>query len=333
VLPAEHAELQHGRGDALDARFVHRADRIAGQHHGRGHVLRQLVVPRHRGLDRRGVAVGDPLSLFDGPHERGRRVGVLLRPGLGGDVPVDGEVRGVALVEVGQHLIAVLLLRDGDVGLGEKRRRPDAVLELPGHRGKALGVGDEVHLLRRDPVFGQQRTDQQGADAVGSVDPDLLARQLRDGRDGGVRGGDQHAGARSQDGGLGEDAEPGPRRLRRNVGDVASGRDVDLALELAGDDRLAAGYLLDRHVQPLLAEQSFILRDVQPDQVDGRYGGHRDVGLLGLGRGQGGRRVAARYAAPGRQDHDRRRNERYRTEAAGVHRASCAPMAVTETPR
>ena len=128
VLLAEQAELQHGRGDALDARLVHRADRITGQHHGRGHLGRQFVVPRHRGLDGRGVAVGDPLSLFDGPHERRRRVGVLLCPGLGGDVPVDGEVRGIALVEVGQHLIAVLLLRDGDVGLGEKRRTPGAVL-------------------------------------------------------------------------------------------------------------------------------------------------------------------------------------------------------------
>ena len=37
-------------------------------------------------------------------------LGYLLRPGPGGDVPVDGEVRGGALVEVSQHLLAVLLL-------------------------------------------------------------------------------------------------------------------------------------------------------------------------------------------------------------------------------
>ena len=214
VLLAEHAELEHGRGDALDARLVHRADRITGQHHGRGHLARQVVVPRHRGLDGRAVAVGDSLSLFDGSHERGRRLGVLLRPGLGRHVPVDGEVRGVALVEVSQHLIAVLLLRHGDVGLGEKRRGPGAVLKVPGHRGEAIVVRDELHLLRRDSVFGQQRADQQGADAVGSVDPDLLARQLGDCRNRRVSGGDQRAGARPQDGGLGQDAEPGPRRLR-----------------------------------------------------------------------------------------------------------------------
>jgi hypothetical protein len=42
---------------------------------------------------------------------------------------------------------------------------------------------------------------------------------------------------------------------------------------LAGDDRLAAGYLLDGYMQPLLGEQPFVLRDVQAGQVDCRYGG------------------------------------------------------------
>jgi hypothetical protein len=36
-----------------------------------------------------------------------------------------------------------------------------------------------------------------------------------------------------------------------------------LTLQLVGDDRLAAGYLLDRHVQALLGKQPVILRDVQ----------------------------------------------------------------------
>ena len=183
----------------------------------------------------------------------------------------------------------------------------------------ALRVRDEIHLLRRDSVFGQQRADQQGADAVDSVDPNLPARQPGDGRDGGARGGDQRAGARSQNGGLGEDAEPGSRRLRRDISDVAPGCDVDLALQLVGDDRLAAGYLLDRHVQPLLGEQPLVLRDVQANQVDCRYGGDRDVRLLGLVRRRGRRRVAARRAAPGGQRHDRCHNERYRAESAGVH--------------
>jgi hypothetical protein len=58
------------------------------------------------------------------------------------------------------------------------------------------------------------------------------------------------------------------------VGDVASGRDVDLALLLFGEDRRAAGYLLDRYVQPLLGEKSVVLRNVQARQVRGRQGGN-----------------------------------------------------------
>ena len=112
-----------------------------------------------------------------------------------------------------------------------------------------------MHLVRRYSVPGKQHADQQGADAVGSVDPDRLARELGDGGDSRVRGGDQHARARLQGGGLSENAEPGSCGLRRDVSDVASGADVDLALELIGDDRLAAGYLLDPHVQPLPGEE------------------------------------------------------------------------------
>ena len=49
---------------------------------------------------------------------------------------------------------------------------------------------------------------------------------------------DQRAGVRPQGGGLGQDAEPGPRGLRGDISDVAPGADVDLALQLVGDDRL-----------------------------------------------------------------------------------------------
>ena len=147
VLPAEHAELEHGPGDALDvwACPPSRPD------------IRAALWPRSPGSagcriapwrpGRADVAVGDRLSLLDRPHERGRRLGVLLGPGLGGDVPVDGKVLGGALVHVGHHLVAVFLSRDGDVGLGEKRRPPVAGLELPGHRGETLRVRDEITFL------------------------------------------------------------------------------------------------------------------------------------------------------------------------------------------
>ena len=80
-------------------------------------------------------------------------------------------------------------------------------------------------------------------------------------------GGEQHARVRPEGGGLGENAEPGARGLRCDVGDIAAGADVDLAVQLAGDDRLGAGYRLDRHVQPLAGEKPVVLRDVQPGQV------------------------------------------------------------------
>jgi hypothetical protein len=78
VCRAEDAELEHGRGDPLDARLVHRADRVTGQGHGRGHPGRQLVVPCHGGLDRGSVAGGEGLPLLDRPHERGRGLRVLV---------------------------------------------------------------------------------------------------------------------------------------------------------------------------------------------------------------------------------------------------------------
>jgi hypothetical protein len=41
----------------------------------------------------------------------------------------------------------------------------------------------------------------------------------------------------------------------------STGRDVDLARLLLGDDRRAARDLLDRHVQPLLGEEAVVLRN------------------------------------------------------------------------
>jgi hypothetical protein len=133
--------------------------------------------------------------------------------------------------------------------------------------GEALLVGDEVHLGGRYPVLGEQHADQQGADAVGAVDPDLLAGQAAHGRDARAGRGEQHPRVRPQGGGLGENAEPGARGLRCDVADITAGADVDLAVQLAGDDRLGTGYLLDRHVQPLASEKPVVLRDVQPGQI------------------------------------------------------------------
>ena len=137
VLLADNTELEHGGGDALDIRLDYGADRVRSrQRHSGGHLGREFVVLRHDGLDRGDVVVGDRLSLLDRPGKRGRRPGVLLCPCPGGDVAVDGQVNDGALIQVSQHLLAVLLARGRDVGLGEKRRGPVASLQLPGQRGE-----------------------------------------------------------------------------------------------------------------------------------------------------------------------------------------------------
>jgi hypothetical protein len=89
--------------------------------------------------------------------------------------------------------------------------------------------------------------------------------------------GNQHARARLEGRRLGQDAEPGAGRLRRDVRHIALRADVDLALELSGDRRLVAGDLLKRHMQPLLGEKPFLLRDVQAGEVSRRRGGDGDV--------------------------------------------------------
>ena len=55
--------------------------------------------------------------------------------------------------------------------------------------------------------------------------------------------------------------------------------------QLGSDDRLATGYRLDRHVEPLLGEQPLVQRDVQAGQVGGGQGGHRVVRQFGIGLG------------------------------------------------
>jgi hypothetical protein len=155
---------------------------------------------------------------------------------------------------------------------------------------------------------------------------DLLAHELGEALDRGVRGYDQHARIRSQGSGPGEDVEPGPSRLRRDVGDVASGRDVDLALLLVGDDRRAAGYLLDLHVQSLLGEEAVVLRNVQARQVGGRQRGHYDVLLLGPGQRGQGRAAGSRGASCG-QDSDRCHDQWRRIPVPGPHSAPPALLA------
>jgi hypothetical protein len=87
------------------------------------------------------------------------------------------------------------------------------------------------------------------------------------GRDARAFGGEQHAHGGREGGSLGENAEPGASRLRRDVADIAARADVDLAVQLTDDNRLGGGYRLDRHVQPLPGEKPLILRDVQAGQV------------------------------------------------------------------
>ena len=227
---------------------------IAGQRHEPRSPGAAVCRSRHGGLDRGRRCWRSPVPPRSPARTRPPSSGVS-RPRLGGDIPVDGEVQGGALVEVGQHLLAVVLFRDGDVGLGEKRRSPVAVLQLPGHRRESLRVGDEIHLPRRDPVSPSSALISRVPMLLVPLTPIFLPARPAMVVMGEFARDDQRARVRPQGGGLGEDAEPGPRRLRRDVSDVAPGADVDLALQLVGDDRLAAGYLLDRHVQPLPGEQ------------------------------------------------------------------------------
>jgi hypothetical protein len=91
VWSAENTELEHGAGNTLDSLLDDRPDRVRSRkRHGGGHPGREFVILRHDGLDRRNVVVGDHLSLLDRPDERGRQLRVLLRPGSGGDLAVDG---------------------------------------------------------------------------------------------------------------------------------------------------------------------------------------------------------------------------------------------------
>jgi hypothetical protein len=123
-----------------------------------------------------------------------------------------------------------------------------------------------------------------------------------------VRGYDEHARVRPERGGFGQYPEPGAVGLRRNVRHITSGTHVDLALELRRDDRAAAGYLLDGHVQPLAGEQAVVLRDVQAGQIVRRERGDRYGRTVCLRRRRdfGG-------TAPGGHDHDDCRPDNRRT--------------------
>ena len=100
VLPGKEAELEHGVGGALHALLINRADGEVGQRHDRGHLARQLIGFPHGRPGGAGIVLGERLPLLDRPHERGRCLRMLPRPRLGGDIPADREVQGVALVQV-----------------------------------------------------------------------------------------------------------------------------------------------------------------------------------------------------------------------------------------
>jgi Arylsulfotransferase (ASST) len=324
VLRTQHAELEHGHGLALDARLVHRSLREHRQRHERRHVGRQVVGFGHGLLHHAPPGCRQRLTGLDGPDEGRDGPRVRAGPGLGRDVSVDREVERVALVQVGQGALAVPLLGERDVWLGEERRRPGAGTERGRHGRESGVVGDELHLLRRVPVLGQQRADQQRADAVGPVDADPRADQLSDALDRGARRGDEHPAVRAQRGRLGKDAELGALRLRGDVRDVTARAEVDLACQLGGDHRLAAGYLLDADVQPFLGEQAVVLRDVQPGQIGRRQRRDRYVRIAAAV--VRGKRGAARSAGAAsshenncRRCRDRGNRERRRAEIPRVH--------------
>ena len=125
-LRPQQAELVHHVGHALDPDLVDRGRVDVDRHHRRDD-RRDLAVLRalerlHRLLDRGPGGVGDLLPLGEGGDERLERVRVLLGPRLGDHVPLDRELLGRALVEVGQGDRAVLLLGGGGERLGHRRR-------------------------------------------------------------------------------------------------------------------------------------------------------------------------------------------------------------------
>ena len=266
------------------------AERIAVQgQDGRGlpgHAERGGYI-HHRLLDVGPVRVRDLLALLDRRVERGQRARVPGRPLLGDHVARDREGCGRALVQVRQH-----------------GRADGAGLERGGHvRERDAGEVDQAGL---DAVLGQDRRGQQVQDVLGRVDGNGLAHQTGQVGDLRVRHGVDALGSRAHHRRLGEDVQVGRAPLLRlDIGDVVAEGDVELALDLVGDHRLAAGGRGEMHVQPLGLEQAAVERDEEARRIQRRNHGYVQVCLFQSRRSGPRRRPVARAAGRQRQRHGR----------------------------
>jgi MFS family permease len=307
----EPDELLHHVHYALEPYLVHAADRagaeritVQGQD-GRGlpgHAERGGYI-HHRLLDAGPAGVRELLALLDRRVERGQRVRVPGRPLLGDHVARDREGRGRALVQVRQRHDAPRLLRAAGEGFGQQGRVDGAGLKRGGHlRERDAGEAGHAGL---DAVLGQDRRGQQVQDVLGCVDGDGLARQIGQVGDLRVRHRVDALGGRAHHRCLGEDVQVGRAPLLRlDIGDVVAEGDVELALDLVGDHRLAAGSRREMDVQPLGLEQAAVERDEEARRIQRRNHGHVQVRLFQLRRPRP-RRPPARAAGRQRQRHGR----------------------------
>jgi hypothetical protein len=167
-----------------------------------------------------------------------------------------------------------------------------------------FGDAGEVDQAGLDAVLGQDRRGQQVQDVLGCVDGDGLARQIGQVGDLRVRHRVDALGGRAHHRCLGEDVQVGRAPLLRlDIGDVVAEGDVELALDLVGDHRLAAGSRREMDVQPLGLEQAPVERDEEARRIQRRNHGHVQVRLFRLRRRRRG--PPARAAGRQRQRHGR----------------------------
>jgi MFS family permease len=284
-LGLQQAELVHDVGHALDPDLVDRG-RVDVDGHHRGDDRRDLTVRGalqrlHRRLDRGPGGVGDLLPLGEGGDERLERVRVLLRPRLRDHVPLDRELLGRALVEVGQRDHAVLLLGGGGERLGHGRRGDLPGCELGRHHREGDWLGRELHRRQLDPVLGQHRRGQQVVNVEGRVDAENVALQPGQGLDLGVRHRVDRLGALLHHRALGDDLKPLVLvDVMLDVGDVVPAGDVVLTGHLLVDDLVAAdgGGVVNRQAPRL--EQALVQGDEESGRIDRGDHGHVERGLF-----------------------------------------------------
>jgi MFS family permease len=281
----QQAELVHDVGHALDPDLVDRG-RVDVDGHDGGDHRRDLAVlgalqRLHGLLDRGPGGVGDLLPLGEGGDERLERVRVLLRPGLGDHVPLDRELLGGALVEVGQRDHAVLLLGGGGERLGHGRRGDLPGGELGRHHREGDRLARELHRRQLDPVLGQHRRGQQVVNVEGRVDAEDVALQPGQGLDLRVRHRVDRLGALLHHRALGDDLELLVLvYVMLDVGDVVPAGDVVLAGHLLVDDLVAAdgGGVVNRQAPGL--EQALVQGDEESGRIDRGDHGHVERGLF-----------------------------------------------------